>query len=576
MTKTVSAWTSDAAYSISSVGRLSDVDGWTICAAVPTSVWTSGTSTYAIFVSGVIGDVDHQNSLPVRARCEVGVFEGTSATAAPVRVHRVMANDAGINAKYGVPFRGMPFQTLLLYTPAPWTSTNALTIKGRIFENGDPSWFGGSFKITDLSVLVFDLTLIGASNYVAQLFLPAGSGGLNNTLAEGFKQYWRSNRFGANGQKWLVFSAIDYEPRSFSNSSWYKTEIAPNDDWTTLNRFLGYSRWGTYARGGAPSAGHKILQCGFGFVNVTNATTVVALSGIDRHNNTGERTSLNSWGVFAVKIDEQAYITTNSATSSSVVITNNTETAYLPVEMASAFTQNIIVMANGINAWSISGVRSTRSWARMNEGTATIPKDNRMPITVTNFEEGLFHTAIGVRANSGRAVQHRFLWTRGPNDATEGPLPLEDIFGLAFDGDDGPNVSPYPAEVSGPIVSVSTGYEAPGLAALADLPFEPDAGSTCTMSFDRNELRTKAGDLITWPKFLTPRQSWSLTWTLTRANAKTLLDFFKAQSVAAFRWQPHTSQAKLPFVCLTDPQAQEDGLVVRVSVDVLELKVVGP
>lgn len=576
MAKTGATWTADATYTVTSIGSIGDQDGWTTVAAVPLTVFLSGTSEYVFFVSGAVGDVDTTISLPLRTRVEVGLFEGAAATA-PFKTFRTLAQDPGINAQYGgVALRGMPFQMLAAYSSAPWTATNQLLIKARFFRNGDVAMYGGSFKVSDLSVLVFDLDAIGGSNYLVHEFLPTGGSGLNNLLSEGWKQYWRTNVFGATGQRWAYFSALDYEPKSLTNAPWYRVEVAPNNDWVTLNPAMGTTRLGVQCRGSISGVGMKAMQCGAAWLDVATNNTTIALRGIDRHNVTNDRTSLNSWTFFAWKFEAQAYDTKNYSASSSLAVADLTESTYLACEMAAASTNNINILGNSINGWSISGLRSTRTWSKMNDGVPTIPKTNRMPACVVNYEEGLYHTACGQRANAGASVQHRFIWNRNPNEAAEGALPMEDVFVMAWDWETGPDTASYAAEVSGSPVSVTTEYEALGLGSLNTLPFEPDSAAPVQVDYQRNELRTKRGDLLTWPRFLAPRQTWQLEWTLSRADSKTLLTWFAAQSNTAFKWTSRITRAAIPLAIVEDPSADDSGLVIRVSIRAVELQFVGP
>lgn len=136
--------------------------------------------------------------------------------------------------------------------------------------------------------------------------------------------------------------------------------------------------------------------------------------------------------------------------------------------------------------------------------------------------------------------------------------------------------TPVPAESAGPTVVITPGREAPALGSLSALPIQPSYALRERLVSERTELQTPLGYSITWPRFSTPRSERTFVWEgLTKTQRDTLLAFFEGLSVAAFKWTPpHLTETA--FVAVSHPTVTDVGLLHTVSIDVVELKWIGP
>lgn len=195
-------------------------------------------------------------------------------------------------------------------------------------------------------------------------------------------------------------------------------------------------------------------------------------------------------------------------------------------------------------------------------GVHTIPIGNILGAqTVTQTMRG--------RVSNSRS---RFLSIASEPTSYNGQYWQSVIFGMHR----GPVSIDIPEETTGPKVVITPGREAPALGSLSALPIQPSYALRERLVSERTELQTPLGYSITWPRFSTPRSERTFVWEgLTKTQRDTLLAFFEGLSVAAFKWTPpHLTETA--FVAVSHPTVTDVGLLHTVSIDVVELKWIGP
>ncbi len=563
---------------VTSIGVTNDT-GWTNILTVPPSAFLSGTGNYAIVVFGNIGDPVWTGT-PNLGTAEVGVTDDVTPGAFVKNTFGL--NDGNLKNQYptGPAVRSVPFFMQLLYTPAvgTWDGARSLIVRARMARNGDPPTWAGAIAVSELTVLIFDLGRLTASNYFTRTAAFSGAARENAINSEAWKVYDTSpTGFGANGEDWLCFASWNYIPQSFTAPPRFRVNV--ENAVPATSTIFGTHRFGMLPRGGAAKVGcHQYKQGGWFTKTIAPAACFVTMEGRDWHTETTNRTLVEAWQFFAVRLSAFSGVTkVHYGTANSVSDPGN---YFALMETSLVNTSRQVILANQTLSMADAVSRSFFSQLRMEDGSHSKPEFLTTCPYVHNDLEGVQSYAAAQR-DLGANVQHRFGARRNlyENPGSTFFQHGYDVSMVGFDFESSPNNASYPIQVSGADVVIAPGYEAGGLAALAELPIKPSFAMPVDLVVPHEELKPPTMPYrITWPRFLTPRGRYDIGWSgLTRAEVDTLSAFFVAQAKAAFKYQPPDRTSLTPFICVDGPQFDDVGRSrFNASIRAVELRYVGP
>jgi len=547
--------------------------GWTDVLTVPPTAFLSGTGNYAILVGGNFGDAVWTGT-PSRGTIEVGISDDATP-------------GVFIKSTYGMStfpqpahprLRSLPFLIQYLLTPAigTWNGARSLVVRARMNRNGDPPNWAGAFSVSEIFVLIWDLGRLGAPNYFAHIAPFNGAASEFNLNAAGDKTFSTSPAFGTSpGEKWLCFTSWDYEPGSFTAPPKLRVQR------TGGPTVFGSTVYGMYPRGGGLSIGcHQYKQGGW-FLHepFSPAGDQMLFAGRDLHDLAGERSRCTLWQLFAVRVSH-AVANLSIAQRLTENSLSDTGLEHSKLEQISPFSGQQVLLFNQTME-SPGGGRSFTSFLRMEDGSHSTPEFQKLAPYAHNELEGVSLYAVAERW-TGPLVQHRFGGKRNPFEPVNIPPQVWrgiDVCSASFDLESSPNNVPYPGLITGADIVVAPGFEGPGLGALAELPIQPSFEMAFEITARRHSLDPEfAPYRQTWPAFLGPRASWSISWIgLSKAQVSTLSSFFHVQDRGCFKWRPPTATALLPFAIVEGPNFTDAGRgVFNASARFLELRYTGP
>lgn len=143
-----------------------------------------------------------------------------------------------------------------------------------------------------------------------------------------------------------------------------------------------------------------------------------------------------------------------------------------------------------------------------------------------------------------------------PQDATIASFNAQAI---GFFMDDAPPLAPAGPLTPGAEVILPVGREGLGLGSLNTIPSTPNAVQPLEdVGLSKTTFVTETGRVITWPKFITPRIKSSFVWTgQTQAQRDTLEQFFHDQADVIFKATLQGETTERAFVAVTELTSTE-------------------
>lgn len=217
-------------------------DGWQQLAALPGAAFT-GSSQWAFLVRGKIANIQTSGATPLRGLAQVclGLVAGSR--------HPEFLFDIPLQSL--VPSTdGIPFEFLVLITSSfsdvllgsSWDpSANELCLFARSYWNGDATAYAASFDVADVTWQWFDLGAIPSGHWIADRDSPSLAMGPSSSY-----QRLGGVAFGADGDRWLMFSNAWYVPLQHATATpYFEFGVTPTGTAGGFARGLGNGgRWG--------------------------------------------------------------------------------------------------------------------------------------------------------------------------------------------------------------------------------------------------------------------------------------------------------------------------------------------
>lgn len=556
-------------------------DGWQIVHVLPAQSMPNGARQYAIAVQGQFSHRQTNGTGILRGMFQVCLGRTDGTRYPHYRASHTIGLPLGVDD-------GIPWQFLVLITSglpdvgiggSIDPAAGELCIWARSTWNGDPQTYQAGFDVEGLSWLWWDLTAIPSGHATWGRYLPAGPVVLPSVPGLAVVT---SGAFGGDGETWLAFQNVWYEPRGYNQPApqFAMGQAADGTVGTFLAR-IGSTGWGmsrvppfvsvdTLAEVG------QVQQGGFWTIPTTGTAT---------------RMIIGAWapapGVvwirrahwFAVRIDtlEDMRRASFATTPLGGPMTGEAWRATsLTLERPAAGTLvEPIVMAHGVarlpvGAFGGMGVRVLEQQEGSWFGATAAPQIEPAR------GEGCSSMAFGRRLFQvgSPAIQWR-LAQAGSAGAPPSPQPMADGEIVAFHPVRDPeHITTPPGGLPSPIVLVPD-RQAPDVGSLPEPPHRPAAARSQRARNERPAIRGATGYRRSWPLGASVLRELSLQWgPMPRAEGEAVFDFLRANQVWAYL-PPAGDLAAVGN--LTNPElAAVDHRNVTVSIDVALLTWTGP
>lgn len=555
-------------------------DGWTTVAQMNQSLMPAGAGTYAFVVSGTIGDMNLIGSGWSRGVLQVclGTAGGTKHTEHRI-AHSVLEF---LNWKQGMPFMFLvlvhPSYADALFGSSFNPASTQLTLYARTFLNGDQQTYASEFTIADLTWQWWDLTNIPAGHWAAD---DVGTQFIVPTTVPAAFQRVAPAAWGGNGETWLHFAHVWYEPRGVGQQApRFRFGVTPDGTYGALISKVGSSgRWGQN-RYTLNNLGEKTQMQQGAFWPHTNSGAGTK-PGYSVYEPVGSIQSLvYRYRAFGVRIDTLPDVLTNSVAgpfAAGVRETGAWEDTYRTQERpAAGVLTEPIVMAHQVPDFGPTQASyCTRMTENGNDQTYRIGATECFPLSDPQRGEAVSSIAIGRRQYQvvSPAMQHR-VHLVGEAAAPAAIQQARDFHWVHFHPVRDPaNVTTPPGALPSPIIVVP-GKQSADAASLPVPPFLPNSNPQERGQDDRQAIQGATGYRRTWPLGAKVLRVFSVTWgPMDDTDARTVFDWLVDN--IAWRFTPPRGAA-IAVLNMGSPEMSPAGhRIATVSVDVAVLAFTG-
>lgn len=562
-------------------------DGWTMLASIRPSAFPAGSGQYAIIVSGRIGDVLLTGGTPLRGVMQVclGTVGGTKHPR--FRVSVPLFRPLGMHD-------GTPFQFLVLisssfadtlFGSSINPTTTELAVYGRVFTNSDAQNYYAEFTVADLTWLWFDLARIPSGHWAAD---ELDSDVVLGTSAPTNHTRIAPSPFGANGETWLQFANVWYEPRIYlAQAPYFRLGVTPdgtNDNFITkvgnvdrvvapggLPAYVGRHGITSYPNAGVMYEIPQMQHGGFWVHQLTNSTTRPAYYG---H---GPTTMVHRYRSFSVRIDTLPDVRWRYEAGplpAGVRITDDWSAQRLTIERPEpvpGILTEPICMVHQTGRFLGAQSYGTYVTEAGSEPTVAFGDHNCFPRADQALGEAVSSWAIGRRIfqTTSPAMQWQAHLVGSPGSTAALKEVCDFTFVQFHPVRDPANLTDPPGTPPSPIIVVP-GKQAPDAASLSPPPFPPNANPSQRGLDDRPAIQGATGYRRDWPLGAKVLWQYSLTWgPLPAADADDVFEFLRAHP--AWRYTP-PRRAAVAVLNLGAPQIEPAGhraAIVSVDVGVL-------
>lgn len=513
--------------------------GWANLAQFPTAGSLPASPTeYVLLISGSVGNFS-QNGCTNTA-VELGVRVG-SGVGAPTSGHRVIHAVADADMGPGTN-RVTPF---LMIVRTTLSSASQIRMVYTFRRNGDPVTCSATADIFNLSIILWNLSALGTSNYYhgsqesTGTTLPLAGSGAFATFEPSGTVPWSSGT-----ENWVTWHSAQVRPgRTDSTFTSFVQGWDSSGSSQLFARGQGYS--GVAARVNA-SAQTSVYSMGLVNVDqITQANTKLRVRA-QSLGTQGPEAVATRFDVFSVRGDILDNFTFDD-TVATIYNASNESIEYDEIT-AQVYQTRQDVLAIGCAVPLRVGFMSSYGAQTLNlNGSFPVAYAMTRNVSGLLVEEGPPQITIARRPGVGTQLIAQ--WGGKGNPIEASPRTTANEFALiAFSqSDEGPPAVSLPSP--GPEVVVVPGREALNLSALSSLPVEPDQEISETWINDVTTMTTERGDKIAWPAMIVPRRQVEFAWNdITRAQLNTLLEFFDGISTMAFKWTDPKLGVALPYV----------------------------
>jgi hypothetical protein len=561
-------------------------DGWTQIGLMPLDHVPAGSGSFALLVSGRMGDLSVAGSGVTRGQMQVclGTAGGQLFEVTCQRVSLQIGPDV-----YG----GVPFQfAVVVHATAPhevlgtsWNpTTTRLALYARSTLNGDPQTYAAEFSVVAVSWLWFDLDRIPSTNrrFARSSYAPG------TTFLQGPNPpsipYFETTSLGPVGSTWLCLSNWWYEPRLDTAGS---SNPPPRMDcgiaWggspaTNMAPKVGGSQpwgWRWIGPAGLPD-GCQVHHGAFFVAEVEHADDRL-YSRIWEANiaNVAQRTQIRRWTGLAVRIDDLPdfrYRSDAGPFNAGRRVNSDWANYSIPVERPAegiitepiVLAQQVPQLVNPHDAYGLIVTENRNASTGFGDGNCFMRGSRYQPQAVSCWVAGR-----RVFQSLSAALQWHVHAVGSPTSPL-GPITFFDSHFVAFHPVRDPeNLTTPPAAYPAPIV-LTPGFQSAAPGSLPLPPHPPNANPLQRSVDTREQILGPTGYRRTWPIGSTPVRQFSLTWgPMPVAHAKAVFDFLAANAV--WRYQPPRGVAS-SVLCMSRPNLSPvDHRVATVEVEVAVL-----
>lgn len=563
-------------------------DGWETVAVLPSSkLPAGGPKRYCVIVTGKIGNCVHTGAPPSRGvlQLALGLRNGGSQSISPVHRQSISVTEP-IGPLVGIPFMFMMLQSSSPSISDPFfgpTFTNGVgpefALFGRAYWNGDPTAYAIQFDVTDLTWIWFETSAIPSPDQLCEAYVPSSPAALATSTAG---VYLNSNQPGAEGQKWLHFHAITYEPRAAGQAApSFQFGYSPS-----VGSYSGFvpkigtnGRWGQnralFVTGASEVA--MLSQGAFWYGVQPAGTFLPAVMARDRQTlGSGVATRVHRYAYFGVRLDNLLDVLARTETevqgaTSGLVTPPFFPQVYVPLERpATGIVSQPCAMVHGIV--QTQGLQAYEAVLTTNQNRTLDFLDSCAQADAAR-SEGVSCMAFAQQglSRSMPDLQYRAGFVSVLNGSSIS-LSVRDItilqFNLVRDPDPNPGI---PGSPGSPLL-LAPGRESANPASLPVLPVEPDGEEAEDAALAGARVDGATGYSRTWPLFARVRRTMTLTWTgISESDGATLYAFLKANP--AFRYTPKRSSTAIAVVQAERPELVRlpGGPVYQLRMQVVEL-----
>lgn len=584
--------------------RVSSYTGFQIVDVLFTSAELASGGSYAVWVSGRVGDVVVPTGANVqRQAIDVALATVNESTGQIETVSFLenaawgLADGALRRGVIGPPTIGFSFLMFVgggFTHPnlgSSWPADRSLALVARLRDGG--SQRVGSVAVGDWHAVAWDLDAIGAGGYLANRFVPGAPVSFGDRSGGRTSLWLAPSAFPSDGSEWLTFWAARFwNYPSTTGTPWIEPYVTPN---ATFGSRETIDRVGVAAR--APReqafAGRSVDSLG-GVRVVTPANLVTrfgigALSGWDTSAADPAQPALVDAAVFAVHRSELyqfQYVqqgehdagdpligTANLGDPTGVVPAEIA--APLPAKWATLHQVRVLPSQQPVPAWRqyrpiLMGSNQSPTYVYPWADVQTVRSDERLPSQVGTDLERFGNVGIDSRFE----LAH---WSgvQGVPYLTDPYRPVEFASAVLFGLDDNPSNYELPPVLAGSVVAVIPGRESLDAASLDPLPRQPDADIREEVDGVEDGFVSDVGYRWPTPRFVGTRRSWTLTFSgLTFAERDALLAFLRARG--AIQWTPPGESQAVACGILKRPTAtQTDVRSFSIALELVELVYTG-
>ena len=516
--------------------------GWSNLEQFPTAGQLPASPTeYVLLISGSVGNFSQSGCTNTAVELGVRVGAGVGAPTSGHRViHAVADADMGPGTNRVTPF--------LMIVRATLSSTSQVRMVYTFRRNGDPITCSATADVFNLSIVAWNLSALGASNYYhgsvesTGTTLPLAASGSFATFEPSGTVPWSSGT-----ENWITWHSAQVRPgRTDSTYTSFVQGWDSSGSSQLFARGQGYS--GVSARVNA-SAQTSVYSMGLVHVDqITQANTKLRVRA-QSLGTQGPEAVATRFDVFSVRGDildnfvfDDTVATIYNASNEAVEYDEITTAAYRTNENLLAIGCAVPLRVGAVSSY---GAQTTMHL------NGSFPLVYAMTRNVAGLlvEEG--PPQITIARAAGTVTQLVAQWGGKGNGFESSPRTTANEFALiAFaQSNDGPPVVSLPTP--GAEVVVIPGKETLNLSALSALPIDPDQEIRETWIDDVTTMTTERGDKIAWPAMIVPRRQVEFSWTdITLAQLNSLLEFLDGIATMAFKWTDPTIGVSLPYVVL--------------------------
>lgn len=288
MAKVGVSYTNPATVAVGSLGS-GPFDAFTKIAVLPGASLPSGTGPYAFVVFGVIGNTGYLGDTDLTAEIMLGSSLGSF-----LGNRHILRSSDPVHQQPGQQGQGF----CIMYQTASWNSAADFEVYARNFRF-NANAVAGYVEIDSITILAFDLTALGASNYtwinrnpptLHQMAYPTEAADqllLSSTIAAG---------------EWLVFYTARVTPGTDQGVYNIWLEQLPSGTWGSPTLSWGLNHLGTIAHGGGGDTTRANYWLGHCCVlTATGSTTALGLASRNLYGPPFPRSSVTDAALLAVK-----------------------------------------------------------------------------------------------------------------------------------------------------------------------------------------------------------------------------------------------------------------------------------